>query len=99
MTLKKKYAGICYIYAKAGVFHGIENIEKMKQQGIIHDYYYYKTCGMTIMESGYSSDRPAGFFVIADSEEELLEKISFIDKNIKVLDEKGDDIMLHGIYG
>jgi len=98
MTYKKKHAAICFIYAKAGVFHGIENAEQLKQQSIIHDYYYYKTYGMTITDSGYSSDRPAGFFVLADSEEELAEKICFVDNNIKVLNEKGDDIMLHGVY-
>ena len=56
------------------------------------------TIGMEITKSEYSSDRPAGFFVIADSEQELKEKIVFVDQNIQVLNENNEDIMLHGLY-
>jgi len=98
IKMKNKYASICFVYAKAGVFCGIKNIEELKKQKIVHDYYCYKSIGMEITKAEYSSDRPAGFFVIANSETELKSKINFIDENIQVLNEKGEDIMIHGLY-
>jgi phosphoribosylamine-glycine ligase len=92
------YAAMNFIYTKPGVFCGISNIEELKTKKIVHDYYYYKTTGMEILSSQYSADRPAGFFVLANTEQELKDKILFIDQNIKVLNENNEDIMLHGLY-
>lgn len=93
-----KYASMNYIYAKPGVFQGLGNIEEMKKEGLIHDYYYYKSPGMEVLKSETSSDRVAGFFSIADSEVGLMRKIWEVDRRITVLSDNNEDIMLHGLY-
>lgn len=94
----KQEAAICYLYTTPGVFSKISNLETLKQEKVVFDCFYYKTIGTKISASQFSSDRPAGFFVKAESQNELYDKISFIDKNIKILNEKGEDIMIHGLY-
>jgi phosphoribosylamine-glycine ligase len=100
IVMKKcdKYASMSYVYAKPGIFHGLGNIEEMKKEGLVHDYYYYKSTGMEVLKSETSSDRVAGFFSIADSEADLMRKIREVDRRITVLNENSEDIMLHGLY-
>ena len=93
-----KHAAMNYIYCKPGVFCGVENMENLVNAGIITDYYLYKPFGTEILKAESSSDRPAAFFVIADSEMELHKKITLADKALVVLNREGEDIMLHGIY-
>lgn len=98
-VLKKDvYASINYIYSKPGEFSGILNFDYLKHQGILFDYYFYKLIGSQIEKSDVSSDRPAGFFIMAESEDELDRKTQIVDQTVKVLNEKYEDIMIHGIY-
>jgi phosphoribosylamine-glycine ligase len=92
------YAAMNFIYTKPGIFCGISNIDSLKKNKVIFDYYYYKTVGMEIKSAEYSSDRSAAFFVIANTEKKLKEKIFYVDQNIQVLNENDEDIMLHHLY-
>jgi len=92
------YASMNYIYSQPGIFHGVDGIDELKQEGVIEDYYCYKTPGMTIANNSSSADRPAGFMVIANSQKELDEKTLYIDSKIKVLGDNNKDIMMHGLF-
>lgn len=94
----KQFAIINYVYTKPGIFTGIKNIEDLKKSGYISDFYQYKIFGAEIRSSNYSSDRPCGFLVKADTREEMKAKIRYIDQKLQVINENGDDIMRHGIY-
>lgn len=94
----KQFATINYVYTKPGVLTAFKNLNELIKSGYISDFYQYKTFGTQIKSSHYSSDRPCGFLVKADTREEMKEKIRYIDRIFQVLNESGDDIMRHGIY-
>lgn len=94
----KDSATILYSYAKSGIFSGIENLDALREGGIISDYYQYKPYGSKINSSNYSSDRPAGFLLKAKDDKDLAKKISIVNRMIKILNESGEDIMCHEIF-
>lgn len=91
------HASIVYIYSKPGIFSGLTYADELKKQKIIHDFFCYKSIGMIINKAEISSDRVAGYFVIDSTSEKLKEKIRYVDSCLAVLNEKGEDIMLHGL--
>lgn len=89
---------IKYVYAAPGVFSSIQGLESLEHGGYISATYRYKPFGSRINSSDYSSDRPVGFLIKAKTDEELEQKIAFINSHIKLLDEAGNDIMRHDIF-
>lgn len=95
-----KREGFCrmnYIYCRPGVFDKVVGFESLQQQGVISEYFIYKTSGMTISSASTSGDRAAGYLVVADTEEELQMKLSVADAGISVLTPDGEDIMIHNL--
>ena len=86
-----------YIYCNPGVMDRVEGLDRLKEEGLIREYFIYKSSGMKITAAETSGDRAAGYIVTADSEEELLRKISEVDSVIKVLTPEGEDIMIHNL--
>jgi biotin carboxylase len=97
-TPRVNHACINYIYANPGIISGFEAFDRLTQDGVIEQSYFYMTKGMRIKSHIASNDRPAGFLVIACSSEELDKKITLADNSLRILDEQGHDIMIHGIY-
>ncbi len=91
-------AAILYVYAKPGQFTSIENLDTLMSEGLITEYYQYKSFGTPILSSNYSSDRPLGFLIRGKDESELTDKISRVNDSIRVLNENGEDIMCHEIF-
>ena len=52
---------------------------------------------MEIHGANTSGDRPAGYLCSAKTKEELEQKVSYIDSNIKVISNDGRDIMMHDL--
>lgn len=92
---QKNFCRMVYIYCNPGVFDHIEGFEDLKQQGVIDEFFLYKTSGMSIDKAETSGDRPAGYLCSADTKELLLNKINYVDSKIKVISETGEDIMIH----
>lgn len=97
-NFSKEKAIINYVYANPGVFTSIENIKGLAEKGFITASYQYKPFGSEILSSNYSSDRPIGFLIKAPTKEELITKVDYVNKNIRILDEKGNDIMRHDLF-
>jgi len=95
---KNIHAAVCYLYTKPGKVIEIKNFEQLKQEGVVVDTFYYKTFGTEIRASQYSSDRPAGFLITAETADVLQSKIEYVDDHLKILNESGIDIMLHGLF-
>lgn len=93
-----EYASMNYVYCYNGILKEICNLNKLKDDKIINEYFIYKSLGTQIDKALTSSDRPLGFLVTASSLKELKYKTLYADKNIKVLDLNGKDIMQHGLY-
>ncbi|MBD5227497.1 MAG: ATP-grasp domain-containing protein [Bacteroidales bacterium] len=91
-------AVINYVYTEPGVFSAIENLKELKESGLVKATYLYKPYGTRIMSSNYSSDRPVGFLITAGNTKDLADKIDAVNREIRILDENGKDIMRHDIF-
>lgn len=94
---KVNFAHMNYVYCHPGVLNEIQGLEELKSEGIIKDYFIYKTPGMEFLHSETSGDRALGYLVVADSESELASKEKQANARIKVLNEVGEDIMMHNL--
>lgn len=95
---QQNHCRMVYIYCRPGVFDSVEGVDRLKREGIVEEYFLYKTRGMQINGAENSGDRPAGYLVVASTKEELKEKLLYADTHIKVLNSEGEDIMLHNLY-
>lgn len=91
------YCRMVYIYCTPGVFDHMDGLTELKDKGYIDEYFLYKTSGMEIHGANTSGDRPAGYLCSAKTKEELEQKVSYIDSNIKVISNDGRDIMMHDL--
>jgi len=92
------FCRMVYIYCTPGVYDHMEGLAELKQQGIIDEYFLYKTSGMEISGANTSGDRPAGYLCSAATKKELEDKISYIDLHIKAISNDGRDIMIHDLF-
>lgn len=95
---KVKFCKMVYLYCTPGIFDHVEGLQSLKEQGYIESFFIYKTKGMEITKSETSGDRPAGYLIVADSSEELENKLRFVDSHIKVMSNENVDIMLHNLF-
>lgn len=91
-------AVMSYVYCRPGEFVSLKGFDELKESGDIHSYFTYRTAPSTIIKSDTSSDRVAGFLVVANSEEEVLSKLQYANEHLAVLDGNGDDIMRHDLF-
>lgn len=91
------YCKMVYVYCYQGVYDHMEGLEKLKEEGIVEEYFLYKTKGMEIHKSETSSDRLAGYLCSATTSDELKNKIEYVDSHIKVVSILGVDMMIHGL--
>lgn len=92
-----EYCKMVYIYCKPGVYDHMEGLERMKQEGAIDEFFLYKTKGMEINKAETSGDRPSGYLCSAKTADELRDKITYVDANIKAVSNTGEDMMMHGL--
>lgn len=94
-----KYATMNYVYCNNGMFVRIEGREEIRKNKLIVADFQYKTENNLITKHETSGDRVMGYLVVADSLQEMAEKIRTIDNTLKIIDDKGNDIMIHNING
>ena len=86
-----------YVYCYPGMYESMEGLEKLKEENVIRDYFIYRSPHSLIEKSNTSSDRVSGFLVVGDSEDEVKNKLAVANSTLKVLDDKGNDIMRHDL--
>lgn len=91
------YCKMVYIYCYPGVYDHMEGLEQMKSEGVIDDFFLYKTKGMEIQKAETSGDRPAGYLCSAKTSDDLWKKIEYIDSQIRAISSTGEDLMIHGL--
>lgn len=91
-----KYAFACvnYIYTKNGMIESSVNFDRLLRDGVIDQYFMYKPLGVVVNDHIASSDRYAGYLVVADSYYDLESKILTAKSQLHLLDAKGDDLIL-----
>ena len=88
-----------FLYAEPSIFDHLEGFEEMKKQGVISEYYQLKTKGTENYEIKSSGDRVAYFTIKANSIDEAREKDKEANKNLKVVDSLGRDVLRHDLLG
>ena len=91
------YCKMVYIYCNPGIYDHMEGLEMMKEEGMIDEYFLYKTKGMEIHKAETSGDRPSGYLCSASTADELSRKIKYVDSHIKAMSNMGVDMMMHGL--
>jgi len=91
------YCKMVYIYCNPGIYDHMEGLEMMKEEGMIDEYFLYKTKGMEIHKAETSGDRPSGYLCSASTADELSKKIKYVDSHIKAISNMGIDMMMHGL--
>ncbi len=86
-----------FVYCNPGIFDHFEGFEKLEKAGIINEFHPVRLKGTQMRGVMSSSDRIAGMNIVADSIEEYNAKRERINKSVKVLDDKGMDIMRHDL--
>ncbi len=86
-----------YIYCKPGTFSRLEGFEELKKEGIILDYYQFRWEGSVFDSVANSGDRVAGFSIAGQTLQELHSKHERINRTVRVLSVKGDDMMRHDL--
>ena len=92
-----KYIVNDFIYCRPGVFDRLEGFEELVESGILTDYHAVRPRGFEARGVTSSSDRVAGFTVVADSLEEFNRKHRMVVDSVRVLDMEGSDIMRHDL--
>ena len=96
---KVKFATMNYVYCYNGMFVRIEGREEVRKNNLIVADFQYKMENNLITKHETSGDRVMGYLVVADSLEEMAHKIKTIDNSLKIIDDNGNDIMIHNING
>lgn len=94
---ESKYLTNEFLYCHPGCFDHLEGFEELKQEGIIDEYWQFKSSGAMIHNAVTSSDRIASITIKADSHKELVEKHNTFSKRAKVVSDTGADIMRHDL--
>lgn len=85
------------LYAYNCVFNHIEGVEELIAQGIIVDLFLAKTPGMIVDDHSDSSSRVGLFTVRGKEIEEVLRKLRIAFDTLKVIDDKGNDVLRRDI--
>ena len=85
------------IYATDCIFNHIEGDEELKSKGIVEDLLLAKTPGMQIDSHSDSSSRVGLFTVKGKDMDEVLNKLKIAYSTLKVIDDKGNDVLRRDI--
>ena len=94
---KNNYVVNDFIYCKPGVFDHLEGFEELLAEGVLTEYHCLRPKGMVIHGVRSSSDRIAGFTLLAKDLEEFNRKHRRVVNEVKVIDTEGNDIMRHDL--
>ncbi len=92
-----KYIVNDFIYCKPGVFDRLDGFDRLVAEGVLADYHLLRPRGMQVRGVASSSDRIAGFTVMADTIEQFNERHRRVVAETRVLDVSGEDMMRHDL--
>lgn len=87
-----------YIYCYPGIVKSIKGNKKLISDGTIDAFFQYKTPNSNIIHATTSNDRIAGFLITGETKKQLQEKLSIANQTLAIIDEKGEDIMIHSFF-
>ena len=87
-----------FVYCKEGVLDHIEGMEDCLKSNSTSEIYVLKENKATFNKVTCSTDRVIAIVIVAQNYEEYVKKHNAIANSIKVIDDKGIDIMRHDLY-
>lgn len=81
------------IYGEDSTFEHLENVDKVLEENLAVAFYQIRSKGDEIDNSRASSSRIAFFIVNAADEDELLQKVHAVYETVKVVDDKGNNVI------
>ncbi len=86
------------IYGRPGVLGGIRGVEQLQKEGVIKEYYEYKSAGSIIAADMSTRSRVGAFIIEGNNENELVKHLRRALREIEVSSESGSDMMRRDIY-
>ncbi len=86
------------IYSKAGIYDRITGHQKLLEDKVIEEFFFFVSKGMQISSDMSTKSRVGAFIIKADSKEELNKKIITAINALQVFDVNGTPIMRKDIY-
>jgi carbamoylphosphate synthase large subunit len=86
-----------FIYCRPGTFDHLEGFHELLQDGTLSNFHCFRPRGTIMRNVTSSGDRIAGITIQADSIKEFNNKHRKITETIRVIDDKGNDIMRHDL--
>ena len=84
-----------FVYCNEGTLDHVEGFEELHSEGLIDDFFIFRTKGSAFGEIKSSGDRLGYFSVSSKSQEELAKKHAEINSRIRAFSENGDDLIRH----
>ncbi len=100
--LKRVYPGFfsCnYIWSDSpGTINNNEGMEELLKSNIVEQFGFFKRPGDRVAGRENGSDRIGFFYILDQNLPRIKKKTEQVDYQLKIIDTKGRDIMMHGIY-
>ena len=85
----------CLLYSKPCIFDHIEGFDELKATGYVKEVFITKSKGDEIDGDMRSSNRVGSFIVEASSIQELNERVRYCMRHVRILDDKGNNMIQH----
>ncbi len=92
-----RYIANEFIYCRDGIFDHLENFEELKEQGILSAYFQFTWKGAVFDGIENSGDRVGGFTIQDDTLEGIVRKHDIAVRDLRVIDNQGQDMMRHDL--
>lgn len=94
----KYYLSTNIIYAEPGIFSHVTGVDTLISNGIIKEFYFYKTKGMVIGNDMSTKSRIGAFIIEGNSKDVLLSKLKAALQELEVYDMENKKIMKKEIF-
>ena len=86
-----------YLYCRPGTYQTSIGFEQAKEDGLIDDYYFFKSQNQRFTQARNSGDRVAGIMISGESLLKFRDNPNYILNRLSVLDEKGQNILINDL--
>ena len=86
-----------FIYCKPGIFDHLEGFDELLYENIIKDYYLFTWKGADFKTIKASGDRLAGYTVVGETPESLINKQKEARRRIRAISAEGKDMIRHDL--
>jgi biotin carboxylase len=90
-----KFGCLQYLYAENGEIKSYRGFEELMQKNQLYSYFLYKSIDSRVFNHISSTDRPAGFLIVENDFETLLNKRATAINSIEICNNEGRNMLLY----